>query len=518
MYFFLLKEGQTTAGGVYLRARYVAVWLFFLLLVHVGSGNAAVTLRLVQLVHRHGSRSALVHHNQTQICGDVPCGQLNSHGKDMLIKVGTFLRERYNSDPTNPFFPSESYDVEVSYTRSTDVPRTLQSAVGLLYGLFPNRSAAFPVIHTVIRGTDWLLNGGLSPFATVFYLLDDAWKRDVGNKEVDKIIDFSTLQAIAKEAFSEGYCADPANRWDCAYVLFDIGAALQADGRIESLKLLKANLERLRSFSRFYYSSQYAYNSSDEQHVRMGSQGQNLAQQLLANAELHMQGKANYKLYHYSAHDTTLMPLAATLGDIGPESMMPPFAQLYAFELLYDDSTNTHSIRAMRGSPEQTPDTNHRFSWDGFQLRCMDSNGNVYNASQNTCLYQDFKRFVDSTRPTDPAGLCYLNDRYKALLKCPTREGKPLNNHCMAYRKLCPAWSCDSDFTLDPVTLQCVCTAASCMEKGGEKGGKVLGASGIAGVAIPSFFVGAILAACIAVIALGWYFRWGASDILVQPA
>ncbi|RNF01141.1 putative membrane-bound acid phosphatase 2 [Trypanosoma rangeli] len=498
-----------TVGGTWRWARSAAVWLvaLLLLLLHVGGGDAAVTLRLVQVVHRHGSRSAIVKYNTTQICGDIPCGYLNAAGRTMLLKAGEFLREHYNSNTAKPFFSSENYDPSVSYSRSTDVPRTLQSAAAFLYGLFPNRSTAFPVIHTVNKTTDWLLRTDVIPYTRVFYLLDNLWKREVGSPKVDEIIDLPTLQAVAGEAFSEEACANPAKRSDCAFKLFDIGAALEAVGRIEKFPLLKANLEKLRSFAEFYFRTEYSYNKSDEERRKLGSCGQLLMQQLLANAQLHMLGKSTYKLYHYSTHDITLSPLAATLADDTPEAVLPPFAQLYAFELLYDDEANAYSMRVMRGSPGQTPDTEYAFSWDGFQLKCMTSGGKVYKARNNTCPYDDFLRLVDSSRPTDPAGLCHLNDRYKALLGCPTQGGGALNSHCQAYRLACPASSCRAGHTLEPVTLQCVCSSASCMGRGGANvagdGGsckKTVSAGATAGIALGCFAVGAIIVACIAVL------------------
>ncbi|KAH9582251.1 hypothetical protein LSM04_008413 [Trypanosoma melophagium] len=507
-----------TGGRTQCRARPVgAVFLVLLLLgtVHLGGGDAAVTLRLVQVLHRHGARSTTVSYNESQLCGDVPCGYLNVPGQNMLINAGTFLREHYNSDPANQFFPSESYDLDVAYTRSTDVLRTLQSAEGLLRGLFPNMSAFFPAVHTVDRGTDWLLRSEIAPYVQAFYRLDKQWKRNACNPMVDSLIDFATLQSVAKEAFSEGYCANQEERCDCAAQLFDIGAALDADGRISAFPLLKANLEKLSALVQFYLLSEFGYNASSDRDVKMGSQGQNFVQQVLSNAQLHMQGQSTYKLYHYSAHDTTLSPVAATLRDTTPDAALPPFGQLYAFELLYDDSANAYSMRVRRGKPGQTPESNYAFAWDDFQLKCMSSDGTVYNATNNTCPYYDFQRLVDSTKPKDPAGLCYLDDEYKSLFDCPTEEGQSPNSNCQDYRRVCPASSCGDGHILNQVTLQCVCSSASCMSRsegngngngnsGGASNGSSVSAGATAGIAIATFAVGAILAACVVLLVVHW--------------
>ncbi|KEG06074.1 putative membrane-bound acid phosphatase 2 [Trypanosoma grayi] len=364
-------------------------------------------------------------------------------------------------------------------------------------------TAFFPAVHTVDASVDWLLQNEVIPHARLFRHIDREWELEVCNPKVDTIIDFPTLQAISREVYSEGYCADMENRCRCVQTLFDIGNAMAADGRIVNFPSLSANLGNVNSFMAFFFSFQYGYNVSNEVHRKMGSEGQPLMQQMLANAQLHMQGKSAYKLYHYSAHDTTLGPVAATLGDLTPLGILPPFAQLYAFELLYDDEANAYSMRVMRGNPGQTPETNYEFAWDDFTLKCMDSNGAVYEAANNTCPFYDFQRFVDSSKPTDPAGLCYLDDRYKSLLKCPAKDGEVDSSECRNYRALCPAWACDADSTLDPVTLQCKCSAASCMGVGGggsggasnaaDNRGLAVSAGAAAGIAIATFAVGVLL-------------------------
>ena len=76
----------------------------------------------------------------------------------MLRKLGEFIRSRYStSGPQGPYFASANYDPQFTYTRSTDVQRTLQSADGLLWGIYPNASTFFPAISTVDPNTDVLL-------------------------------------------------------------------------------------------------------------------------------------------------------------------------------------------------------------------------------------------------------------------------------------------------------------------------------------------------------------------------
>ncbi|EAN78121.1 membrane-bound acid phosphatase 1 precursor [Trypanosoma equiperdum] len=426
--------------------------------------QAVQTLHLVQLVHRHGARSPKVKHNQSQICGEVPCGYLNAAGKMMLVNAGEFLRNHYNSNASEPFFPEESYNSCVTYSRSTDVPRTLQSAGCLLRGMFPNASEFFPAIHTADVSTDWLLRYDVIPQAYAFSHLDEHWWRNVCNPKLDTLIDTNTLLSVSREVFSEGFCADPQNRCHCAATLFDIGVAMQSDGRIDKHPLLRENLGRLRDIKFFEDSHRFVYNASDRTHAKMGSLGQHLAQEILKNAENHMNGLTSYKLYHYSAHDTTIAPLAATLGDSTTTGITPPYGQLYAFELLYDHEVKGYIIRIRRGAPGQKPEEGYAFSWGEFQMKCMNENHTVYTAEDNKCPYHDFRRFVKSTKPHDPAGLCYLNRRYRELFHCPGNVGKPPNKQCKVFRRVCPAWSCEEGYTLNSVTLECVCSSRKCME------------------------------------------------------
>ncbi|KAG8341789.1 membrane-bound acid phosphatase 2 [Trypanosoma vivax] len=429
----------------------------------------AIELHSVQVIHRHGSRSAIVSYNESQICADTPCGHLNVPGQTMMTKAGEFLRSQYNANTLGPLFPSESYDLGVSYTRSTDVLRTIQSAECLLRGLFPNSTAFLPVVHTVDSATDWLLTSTNVPYSYAFYDADLDWWHNVCNPALDALIDFGTLISIAKEAFSEGFCAEPHHRCKCALMLFDIGAALSANGQIGNFPALQKHLQKLRSVAYLSFKEQFGYNASQEVHVHMGSQGQFLAQKIIDNFENHILGASSFKLYHYSAHDTTLSPLSATLGDATLTGMLPPFGQLYSVELLYDTSAKNYSVRVRRGAPGQTSESGYLFAWDEFQLRCMDSTNKIYDAVENICPFSDFKRFIDSTKGTDPAGPCYLSDRHKKLLNC-SAEKSSHRKACESYRKVCPKWACSPDFAVDASSSECVCVSLSCMElaEGGD--------------------------------------------------
>nr|CCC95847.1 unnamed protein product [Trypanosoma congolense IL3000] len=436
---------------------------FIFLQMNVCAVQSTLELKVVQLVHRHGARSPIVSYNQSTICGNVPCGHLNSAGLSMLINAGKFLRAHYTEGPYGSFFPSESYNLSVSYTESTDVLRTIQSAEALLSGLFPNKTLFFPAVHTASDEASVLSRGFSAPYTRAFLKLDTEWWRRVCNPRADTILGYKTLLSISREVFSEGFCANPLKICECAQGLYDIGAAMNASGRIVDYPLLQKYLKQLREVEVFVTRMWFRYNASDKTHVNMGSLGQDLAQQILSNAKSYMSGSSSFKLYHYSGHDTTIAPLASTLGDFAPTALSPPFGQLYAFELLHNPDTDEYSMRVRRGAPGQAPESNYLFSWDNYRLKCMEKSNKVYYAADNTCPFSDFERFVNSTKPRSPAGLCYLSGRHRKLFDCPGSMRKPSNKDCKMLRRACPASACDLGFTLNIVTLECVCSSNECL-------------------------------------------------------
>ncbi|KPI82548.1 membrane-bound acid phosphatase 2 (MBAP2), partial [Leptomonas seymouri] len=242
-----------------------AVLLLCLSVVALGAPDLKVVM--VQVLHRHGARAAETSYNMTQICGSTPCGYLSWAGIEMLNNTGIFLRSRYNDDTTvvsEPMFPSKDYDLDIAYSRSTDVLRTLQSAEAFLRGFFPNLSALFPAVHTVHEEDDFLLYPNYAPQYEIFYNIDKPRVRSVCNPVTDKNFpDFKKLTEIGKEVYSERYCSDYETRSDCARKLFDIAAAMDSVGELDPYPLLKKNKDALGESARVLFEKEYAYNRSD---------------------------------------------------------------------------------------------------------------------------------------------------------------------------------------------------------------------------------------------------------------
>ncbi|KPA81213.1 putative membrane-bound acid phosphatase 2 [Leptomonas pyrrhocoris] len=425
---------------------------------------------LVQVLHRHGARAGTPRFNTSDICTEAPCGYLTWAGVKMLLNTGAYLRKRYNEDTTvvnTPLFPSPSYNLDVSYSRSSDVLRTLQSAEAFLRGFFPNTTSLYAAIHTVAEATDILLNSNVQPWLKFFYSNNKPLLHKVCNPLTDKLYpDWTEITKIGKEVFLEGFCNVYETRSDCVRTLFDIAAAKMAVGELDKFPLLKANYQKIQSITRVLFAYEYHYDHTDPLMFKQGGRGQPFLKQLVQNMDNQIAGTNTYKLMHYSGHDTTLAPVWGTLGDESDTAMLPPFAQIMVVELLKSKSTGAEQVRVLRGAPGQSPDTNFVFDWDNsWNLRCMNSWGATYIADGHTCPFEDFKRYIRWSEPGDARGYCFLDPDSVAIANCPSGNSAygPLSSTCQSYRAACPSFACTNGYTLDGASYQCVCSTDSCL-------------------------------------------------------
>lgn len=406
----------------------------------------------------------------------------------MLEKTGAFLRRRY-TDPsegvvTSSFFPQEGYNLSISTSRSTDVLRTLQSSDAFLRGFFPELDYYYPAIHTLQRKDDYLLSSSSIPevAARIYY----------GTQEEAKLCDplvdalfpsFSTLQAIGNEVYSGGFCADKQNRTACAKQLCDIGKAYESTGELTSYPLLNMNLNAVCAVLSCSSDFIFGYHPNREdispmyaQDTVRGSFGQVLAQKFLSNIREHIENPT-FKLFEYSAHDTTITPLAVTFGDQTADIFAPPFAAIFVLELLKKNSSakvsqqsrtalnstsravkdafneDEYAVRLLFGHPGLTPETNFTFAFTDFPLKCLNpsiNNGEPYVATNNICPLADFERFINASAPKDPRGLCLVTPSLLAAMDCePEKNTKEAPNEvCWGFRHRCPEEACASGFVM----------------------------------------------------------------------
>ena len=418
-----------------------------------GGAGAEEELVLIQLIHRHGARSALVSSNQSLICPG-GCGMLNAQGKDQLVSVGRYLRQRYNSPdnfPNGPLFPSEKYDPRVIASRSTNLPRTLQSAAGLLQGMFPNTSDFFPAISTVEFKTDTLLLVDAIPAFHVPTMLTLASiEADVVRPALLPLIPQAVAETIGIELSLDTTCSNASRYVVCVLESQDVAASYAALGVLSngSFPTALSYYPQLQMARRTLNSAFYPYNASSPLDKARGSLGLNIVLTMIRNmhAKLEKTSHLEQLVMHYSAHDTTVMPFAATLGNEG--MMLPPFGQTYVIELWRrtDDASAPPRVRAYQGLPGDEPD-NHTFVPSDFPLHCIDANGTGYVVPSypGSCMLDDFVRFVNSSLPESPSGQCYLSDADFAKIggNVVGSDQVPSPSSLVAfYRMMCPAQAC----------------------------------------------------------------------------
>lgn len=417
-------------------------------------------VRMAQVVHRHGARAPLVDFNVSEICGfEYPCSYLNGVGIDMLLSIGDYVRNRYNSLDVveSPFFESERYNSSLVYTRSTSLERTLQSAASFLHALFPDSRYFFPVIYSVNMTTDFLLNTDPMPPVMLKRWANDEGLSAALNPVVDSLFTWEELQAGAEEAYIGGTCVDYDLRWECALDVYDVGTSFKATNQLGDKPRLAAILPGATEVNTQYFFYIFAYNASLEMDRTQGTMAQNLAQEMLGNVYAHLLSPS-YRLFEYSTHDTLVAPLGVTLGDQGHATMEVPYAHTYIMELLQDAGDDSYHIRILRGSPQDADNSgNFTFVQDSFTQHCIDEAGNTYEATNNVCPLEDFARFIDSTRPAVHKGYCVVDQTMYNNLDCPSSAflGKPVPRYCQIYRIGCGDMACENGYVLAQDDLQC---------------------------------------------------------------
>ena len=439
-------------------AKIAQVVLALLLIAAAMTAEARLVVRMVQVAHRHGARGPLVSDNETEICGtEYPCGELTGVGIEMLNSVGRFVRARYNdlSVVEQALFPSTRYNSSVVYTRSTGTQRTIQSATAFLHGLFPD-GYFYPVVYSANMTTDTLLNTDTVPSCIGRGYFETDILYAAMNPILDAYLTWDQVQAAAKDAYIEGLCQDYYARTLCADNLFDIATSFEASGRLPSKPNLEAAMPGLSIYSAAWHRYVYDYNKSVELDAIQGAPAQNLAQTMLANINAHKLSPS-FKLYEYSAHDTTVGPLAITFGDHTDATMSPPYGVTILVELLQDTESNDWYVRLLRGSPVLQTNGSYAFQLSGIQVHCIDSAGNQYLASTNICPLDSFRRMVDYSRPTVVNGHCIMNQTQYNNMGCPRTisDGFPVPKYCWIYRFVCPENACPAGYILATTDYQC---------------------------------------------------------------
>eukprot|EP00744_Colponema_vietnamica_P005631 GILI01008228.1.p1 GENE.GILI01008228.1~~GILI01008228.1.p1 ORF type:complete len:396 (-),score=105.15 GILI01008228.1:234-1292(-) len=260
---------------------------------------------------------------------------------------------------------------------------------------------------------------------------------------------------MAAELSLSGFCASKGAGW-CLVELYDIAACFESDGTLAGYPVAEANFAAMKVFYHQFIHVLFTYNNTELIDQERGSQGQPLAQAMLANMNSYIAGTMSYNFMQYSAHDTTLAPWCVTVGAYG--ETLPVFGQMYLIDLLEDGGA--YYVRGIKGAPLQAPGP-HTYTTEPLQLGGIDSSGRTYyiNGTTDRMPIADFERFVDSTKATSSQGsICAVTTAQLESQGC-LANGIPTSSICATYRTNCMQWACSSSSYLDFSNLACVANA-----------------------------------------------------------
>ncbi|XP_006902611.1 PREDICTED: prostatic acid phosphatase-like [Elephantulus edwardii] len=312
------------------RAAGLGLGVLALLSLCLDQGVAAKELKFVTLVFRHGDRSPIETFPNDPIKESAwpqGFGQLTQVGIEQHYELGEYMRRRYEN------FLNESYKHEQVYIRSTDVDRTLMSALANLAALFPpkgpsvwNPSLAWqPVpVHTVPLSEDGLLYMPFKQCPRFQELGEETLKSEEFQKRLRPYKDFiETLPKLSGQ-----------KRQD----LFGIWSTIYDPLFCETVNhytmpnwATEDTMVKLRELSELSLMSLYGIHKQKE---KSRLQGGVLVREILNNMKTATQPSSPRKLIMYSGHDTTISGLQMALDVYNGQ--LPPYASCHITELYLD--------------------------------------------------------------------------------------------------------------------------------------------------------------------------------------
>ncbi|XP_023444307.1 prostatic acid phosphatase [Dasypus novemcinctus] len=300
---------------------------FLTLLSWPGRGVGAKELKFVALVFRHGDRSPIQTFPNDPIkesSWPQGFGQLTQLGMEQQYELGDYMRKRYRR------FLNESYKHEQVYIRSTDIDRTLMSAMTNLAALFRPEGASIwnpslpwqPVpVHTVPVSEDRLLYMPFKHCPRFQELMEETLKSEEFQKRLDPYKDF--LETLPKLSGYQG--RDLMGIWSNVY------DPLFCEG-VHNFTLpfwaTEDTMAKLRRLSELSILSLYGIHKQRE---KSRLQGGVLIGEILSYMKSASQALGSRKFVMYSAHDTTVSGLQMALHVYN--GRLPPYASCHVTEL-----------------------------------------------------------------------------------------------------------------------------------------------------------------------------------------
>jgi len=324
-------------------------------------------LKQVHLVWRHGDRTPISPYpndpyKDYQWPGGL--GQLTKRGMRRHLELGRWLRQRYTD------WLSPTYDRAEVVIRSTDVDRTLMSALSNLAGLFPPQGDQVwdeelpwqPIpVHTVPQDEDYLLSSHAHcpRFAELQKEIESGdWMREIyaKNRDLFEYISLNTGENITNIVKLDYI-------YDSLLIESEFNLTLPSwTDQVFSVK--NGTFKDLRDLS-------FTVDTLTEELKRL--KGGPLVKEMIQHFDTIATSKDTsnqMKLYIYSGHDTTVAPILHTLGVFN--GLAPPYASAILVELL--DTNGLHVKISYRNDssssafPLTIPGCNHLCPLEKFKV------------------------------------------------------------------------------------------------------------------------------------------------------
>jgi len=308
------------------------------------------TLLSVNLLFRHGDRTPIRPYpndpHKDPSNWPVGFGQLTTRGKQMHYKLGKFLRSRYGSQGQGSYkdFLGQKYNETEIYVRSTDVDRTLMSAMSNLAGLYPpsgdqiwNKDIMWqPIpVHTRPTPEDNILSehAECERYDILYDAMMQSPEIEEINQKYQQVYDYATKMSgnqvstlveadyLRDTLFIEQTYNKTLPDWTAKIypqpltemqdISFKLSTWTKDLARLRAGPLIKNIVDRLKSI-RSQYAAKGAFS---EQRMIM-----------------------------YSAHDTTVAYFLNAIGAFDPPKA-PPYAACVILELFHDNATKDYDIK-----------------------------------------------------------------------------------------------------------------------------------------------------------------------------
>lgn len=414
----------------------------------VGPGQLVLAI----VVARHGDR-APQHHAPAFAAGDrhsmvgkpfaidyghwpVDYGQLTEFGMHQMREFGRKLRERYivSKTGTSRGFLSHVYEHAETHVRSTDVDRTLVSAMNAMIGLYEEsdkssskgklQTRVVVPVHTVEYKNDALMDGSAKRHCPRFFnagkemlqtgfcrgaimrntaLLDalpslTGW--DTSNASFEQLVQIIAGLRDLRVCQRAHNISQPMNVTQFDRDLDDIVARISIAkwdvpglGVLVGGRLLRAVSNRMVAMTKLVHGDkEISMKSRDECNAKGRDSDED--------------GSCPRKLVVYTGHDTTIFDVRSALGLHavvgGNDGGVAPYGSHVIFELRRGDSSSGESSKS--GVED---DLNYNVTvLHGSHSRQTEEIGGPFCGGQSTCSLKSFLSYVDERVPDDVDEAC----------------------------------------------------------------------------------------------------------------